>query len=116
VYRKILVTLDGTPGDEAILRHVRGLARLSGASLVLFHVADGWEARFLGSLEQRKVLVLGAGKMSELSARYLVANGANSLWVVNRTYEKAVELALAALEKNPLPVHPRPPYPNYHQR
>ena len=30
--------------------------------------------------------------------------------------EKAVELALAALEKNPLPVHPRPPYPNYHQR
>jgi len=49
VYRKILVTLDGTPGDEAILQHVRGLARLSGASLVLFHVADGWEARFLGS-------------------------------------------------------------------
>ena len=49
MYRKILVTLDGTPGDEAILQHVRGLARLSGASLVLFHVADGWEARFLGS-------------------------------------------------------------------
>lgn len=49
MYRKILVTLDGTGGDEAILQHVRALARLSGASLVLFHVADGWEARFLGS-------------------------------------------------------------------
>ena len=27
--------------------------------------------------------------------------------------EKAVEIALAALEKSPLPVHSRPPYPNY---
>jgi tricorn protease len=30
--------------------------------------------------------------------------------------ERAVEIALAALEKNPPPVHPRPPYPNYHPR
>lgn len=48
MYRKILVTLDGTAGDEAILHHVRGLARLCGAELILFHVADGWEARYLG--------------------------------------------------------------------
>jgi hypothetical protein len=30
--------------------------------------------------------------------------------------EKAVEIALAALAKNPLPVHPRPAYPNYQKR
>ncbi|HSD26214.1 MAG TPA: PDZ domain-containing protein [Vicinamibacteria bacterium] len=30
--------------------------------------------------------------------------------------EKAVEIALAALEKSPLPVHKRPPYPNYHPK
>ena len=30
--------------------------------------------------------------------------------------EKAVEIALAELAKNPLPVHPRPPYPNYQKR
>jgi nucleotide-binding universal stress UspA family protein len=49
MYRTILVTLDGSAGDEVILEHVRGLARLTDATLILFHVADGWEARFLGS-------------------------------------------------------------------
>lgn len=49
MYQKILVPVDGTAGDSLILDHVRGLARLTGASLILFHVADGWEARYLGS-------------------------------------------------------------------
>lgn len=46
-----------------------------------------------GSLENKKVLLLGAGKMSELSARGLLNNGAVSVVVVNRTYEHALELA-----------------------
>ena len=29
--------------------------------------------------------------------------------------EKAVEIAMDELQKNPLPSHPRPPYPNYHR-
>jgi glutamyl-tRNA reductase len=47
----------------------------------------------LGTLQHKNVLVLGAGKMSELSARYLVHQGANSICVINRTYEHALELA-----------------------
>src|SRR2546430_2129279 len=42
MYRRILVPLEHSPADEAILRHVRPLAKLSGASLVLLHVADAW--------------------------------------------------------------------------
>lgn len=45
------------------------------------------------SLENRKVLLLGAGKMSELSARYLKKSGASSICVINRTLEHAQELA-----------------------
>ena len=45
MYRTILVTLDGTPTDRAIIEHVKELAALAGSRVVLFHVADGWAAR-----------------------------------------------------------------------
>jgi nucleotide-binding universal stress UspA family protein len=48
MYRKILVTLDGTPTDRAIIEHVKSLAKLTNGSLVLLHVADGWAARTFG--------------------------------------------------------------------
>jgi nucleotide-binding universal stress UspA family protein len=49
MYEKILVTLDGTPSDRAILDHIKELARLAHSRLVLLHVADGWAARTYGS-------------------------------------------------------------------
>jgi universal stress protein A len=49
VYQKILVTLDTTPTDQAILDHIRELARLTHGRLVLLHVADGWAARLHGA-------------------------------------------------------------------
>lgn len=48
MYDKILITLDTTPTDRAILDHVRPLARLLGSRIVLLHVADGWAARTYG--------------------------------------------------------------------
>ena len=48
MYEKILVTLDGTPSDRAIIEHIKELAKLSGSRLVLLHVADGWAARTYG--------------------------------------------------------------------
>ena len=45
MYRTILVTLDGTPTDRAIIEHIKQLALLAHSRVVLFHVADGWAAR-----------------------------------------------------------------------
>ena len=45
MYRKILIPLDNSLTDQAILAHIRPLARSSGAKLVLVHVADGFGAR-----------------------------------------------------------------------
>ncbi len=45
------------------------------------------------TLEGRAILILGAGKMSELTAKHLVSNGVSSVLVANRTYERALELA-----------------------
>ena len=48
MYDTILVTLDGTPTDRAIIEHIKQLAKLAHSHLVLLHVADGWAARTYG--------------------------------------------------------------------
>jgi nucleotide-binding universal stress UspA family protein len=49
MYKTILVTLDGTPTDRAIIEHVKQLAKLAQSRVILLHVADGWAARTFGS-------------------------------------------------------------------
>jgi nucleotide-binding universal stress UspA family protein len=49
MYERILVTLDGTATDRAIIEHVKQLAKLAHSRLVLLHVADGWAARTYGA-------------------------------------------------------------------
>ncbi|OGX27889.1 MAG: universal stress protein UspA [Omnitrophica WOR_2 bacterium RIFCSPHIGHO2_01_FULL_48_9] len=51
MYKKILIPLDNSPTDEPILAHIRSLARLTKAKLVLVHVADGYVARFQEQLD-----------------------------------------------------------------
>ncbi len=48
MYKTILVTLDGTSTDRAIVEHVKPLAKLAQSRVVLLHVADGWAARTYG--------------------------------------------------------------------
>jgi nucleotide-binding universal stress UspA family protein len=48
MYKTILVTLDGTPTDRAIIEHIKLLAKLAQSRVVLLHVADGWAARIFG--------------------------------------------------------------------
>ena len=49
MYQRILVTLDATKADRTILEHIRPLAKMFGAKVVLLHVADGWAARTYGA-------------------------------------------------------------------
>ena len=54
MYRRILVAIEHSPADQAILEHVRQLAMQVGAELHLVHVADGWAARNFDQLELRE--------------------------------------------------------------
>ncbi|MFN8580957.1 MAG: universal stress protein [Gemmatimonadaceae bacterium] len=54
MYRRILVALEHSGADATIVDHVRGLARCTGASLILMHVADGWAARNIKHLDLRE--------------------------------------------------------------
>jgi nucleotide-binding universal stress UspA family protein len=54
MYRRILVAVENSAADTTILTHVAELARLTGAQLLLVHVADGWAARNFDQLKLRE--------------------------------------------------------------
>jgi glutamyl-tRNA reductase len=76
-----------------VSKRVRNETSIGNFPVSVPYAAVELDGQILGSLEGKRVLLLGAGKMSELSARYLVKRGARSVTVINRTYEHALELA-----------------------
>jgi nucleotide-binding universal stress UspA family protein len=54
MYKRILVPLENSAADKTILDHVTGLAKLSGAEVILMHVADGWAARNMEQLNLKE--------------------------------------------------------------
>ena len=54
MYKRILVAVENSAADRTIVSHVSGLARLTGAELLLVHVADGWAARNFDQLKLRE--------------------------------------------------------------
>ena len=54
MYSRILVAIENSAADRTILTHVSELARLTGAALLLVHVADGWAARNFNELKLRE--------------------------------------------------------------
>src|SRR4030081_2115581 len=54
MYNRILVAIENSAADRTILTHVSELARLTGAELLLVHVADGWAARNFDQLKLRE--------------------------------------------------------------
>src|SRR3954466_15800112 len=54
MYRRILVAVENSSADRTILTHVCELARLTGAQILLVHVADGWAARHFDQLKLRE--------------------------------------------------------------
>ena len=54
MYKRILVAVEHSDADRTIIDHVKPLAKMCGASLVLVHVADGWAARAYDELKLRE--------------------------------------------------------------
>ena len=51
MYQHILIPLENSATDQVILGHIKSLVRLTGAKLLLLHVADGWVARNFNQLK-----------------------------------------------------------------
>ncbi len=77
----------------AVAKKVRHETQIGASSVSIASVAVELARKIFGSLEGKTVLLVGAGKMSELAARHLMEQGAAAVMVANRTPERAVQLA-----------------------
>ena len=77
----------------AVAKKVRHETQIGATSVSIASVAVELAQKIFGSLQGKTVLLVGAGKMSELSARHLMQQGVAQVLVANRTYERAVEMA-----------------------
>ena len=76
-----------------VAKKVRSETQIGSSSVSIASVAVDLAKKIFGSLEGKRVLLVGAGKMSELAARHLMQQGADSIFVTNRTHDRAVRLA-----------------------
>ncbi|MFB3917374.1 MAG: glutamyl-tRNA reductase [Terriglobales bacterium] len=77
----------------AVAKKVRNETAVGTSAVSVASVAVDLAKKIFGSLTGRSVYLVGAGKMCELAARHLLAHGAGSIYVANRTHERAVKLA-----------------------
>jgi glutamyl-tRNA reductase len=76
-----------------VAKRVRTETQIGSASVSIASVAVDLAKKIFGSLDGKTVLLVGAGKMSELAARHLIQQGAHSILIANRTFDRAAGLA-----------------------
>ncbi len=74
-------------------KKVRTETRIQEGSTSVGNVAVDLAEKIFGHLADSEVMILGAGEMSRITAQSLVSRGAKSIFVSNRSYDRAVELA-----------------------
>ncbi len=76
-----------------VAKRVRSETEIGASAVSVSYAAVELAREIFGNLAGSKVMLIGAGKMSELAARHLRNMGADQIYVTNRTYDRAVELA-----------------------
>ncbi len=77
----------------AVAKRVRTETAIGQSAVSVSYVAVELAKQIFGRLDDKAVMLVGAGEMSELAARHLRRAGAREILVTNRTYERAVQLA-----------------------
>ncbi len=77
----------------AVAKRVRTETAVGSSAVSVASVAVELAKKIFGNLQGKQVFLVGAGKMSELAARHLLAHGCASIFVANRTYDRAIRLA-----------------------
>ena len=76
-----------------VAKRVRSETEIGANAVSVSYAAVELARDIFGTLNDKKVMIVGAGKMSELAARHLRRSGATHIYVTNRTHERAVEMA-----------------------
>ena len=124
MYRRILVAVENSTADRTILDHVEQLARLTGAALLLVHVADGWVARNYNQLQLRESEEMKADRaylaelQQELDGQGLFRRDPSRRGRPGRRADPRRRRRASRPDRD---VHPRPPvpvgrHPRHHRR
>jgi len=76
-----------------VAKRVRSETDICGSAVSISYAAVELARKIFHDLEGKRVLLIGAGEMAELAARHLLTNGVSAMTVLNRTFERAVEVA-----------------------
>lgn len=76
-----------------VAKRVRSETGIGQMAVSVSYAAVELARKIFGSLAGRTVMIVGAGKMSELAARHLRRSGASHVFVTNRTHDRAMEMA-----------------------
>ena len=76
-----------------VAKRVRTETKIGNQAVSVSFAAVELAKKILGELEEKRVLVVGAGEMSELAVRHLISQGVQEIFVTNRTFSRAAELA-----------------------
>ncbi len=77
----------------SVAKRVRSETGIGESAVSVSYAAVELAREIFGSLDDKKVMIVGAGKMSELAARHLYRAGAPEIFVTNRTQQRAQEMA-----------------------
>ena len=77
----------------SVAKRVRTETQIGSSSVSIASVAAELARKIFGSLANKTILLVGAGKMSDLAAKHLIQQGANTLLVSNRTESRAEKIA-----------------------
>ena len=77
----------------SVAKRVRTETEIGSSSVSIASVAVELARKIFGTLKGKHILIVGAGKMSELAARHLIGNGASTVLISNRTEARARQLA-----------------------
>ena len=76
-----------------VAKRVRSETGIGDNAVSVSYAAIELGRKIFGSLEGKKVLLIGAGEMAELAVEHLIRNRVAGIWVANRTFAKGLELA-----------------------
>ena len=77
----------------SVAKRVRTETQIGSSSVSIASVAAELARKIFGSLANKTILLVGAGKMSDLAAKHLIQQGATTLLVSNRTEARAEKIA-----------------------
>ncbi|MBE0556123.1 MAG: glutamyl-tRNA reductase [Proteobacteria bacterium] len=76
-----------------VAKRVRTETGIAGNAVSVSYAAVELAKKIFGDFKKRSVLLIGAGEMSELAARHLIRQGVRTIYIANRTYARAEDMA-----------------------